>query len=332
MLDLTTRYLGLHLKHPLVASPSPLSARLDSVRELEDAGAAAIVLHSLFEEQITLESRDLDRHLSHGAESYGEALSYFPDLEDYRLGPESYLEHLRQCKAAVNVPVIASLNGVSTGGWIRYARLMQEAGADALELNEYYIPTDPDESGAQVEAMYEELVREVCAAVNIPVAVKLAPFFSSTANMCKRLADAGAKGLVLFNRFYQPDFDLETLEVTPNLVLSDSGELRLRLRWAAILYGRIDADLAITGGVHTGHDAVKCMLAGASVAMMTSALLRHGPSHLGTVLDAMTQWMEEHGYDSVDMMQGAMSQRSCAEPAAFERANYIHVLGSYTGR
>jgi len=332
MLDLTTRYLGLHLKHPLVASPSPLSARLDSVRQLEDAGAAAIVLHSLFEEQITLESQDLDRHLSHGAESYGEALSYFPDLEDYRLGPESYLEHLRECKAAVNVPVIASLNGVSTGGWIRYARLMQEAGADALELNEYYIPTDPDETGAQVEGMYEELVREVCAAVNIPVAVKLAPFFSSTANMCKRLADAGAKGLVLFNRFYQPDFDLETLEVAPNLVLSDSGELRLRLRWAAILYGRINADLAITGGVHTGHDAVKCMLAGASVAMMTSALLRHGPSHLGTVLDGMTLWMEEHGYESVEMMQGAMSQRSCAEPAAFERANYIHVLGSYTGR
>jgi len=332
MLDLTTRYLGLNLKHPLVASPSPLSARLDSVRQLEDAGAAAIVLHSLFEEQITLESQDLDRHLSHGSESYGEALSYFPELDDYRLGPESYLEHLRQCKAAVNVPVIASLNGVSTGGWIRYARLMEEAGADALELNEYYIPTDPEETGAQVEAMYEELVREVCAAVNIPVAVKLAPFFSSTANMCKRLADAGAKGLVLFNRFYQPDFDLETLEVTPNLVLSDSSELRLRLRWAAILFGRIEADLAITGGVHTGQDAVKCMLAGASVAMMTSALLRHGVSHIGTVLDGMTHWMEEHGYESVDMMQGAMSQRSCAEPAAFERANYIHVLGSYTGR
>ncbi|MBI1319701.1 MAG: dihydroorotate dehydrogenase-like protein [Candidatus Hydrogenedens sp.] len=332
MLDLTTRYLGLTLSSPLVASPSPLSARIDTVRQLEDAGAAAIVLHSLFEEQITLESRDLDRHLSHGEESYGEALSYFPELDDYKLGPDSYLEHIRACKEAVSVPVIASLNGVSAGGWTRYAKLMQEAGADALELNEYYIPTDPDESGADVEAMYEELVREVCAAVTIPVAVKLAPFFSSTANMCKRLAAAGAKGLVLFNRFYQPDFDLEQLAVLPNLVLSDSNELRLRLRWAAILHGRVDADLAITGGVHSGQDAVKCLMAGANVAMMTSALLRNGISHLATVRGELIEWMEEHDYTSVEMMQGAMSQRSCAEPAAYERANYIHVLGSYTAR
>lgn len=329
-MNLQTNYMGLNLASPLVASPSPLCAKLDALRQMEDHGAGAVVLHSLFEEQISLESRELDRHLSHSADSFAEALSYYPELEDYKLGPDAYLEHIRRAKETLGIPVIASLNGVSTGGWVRYARLMEEAGADALELNEYYIPTDPEESGADVEAMYEQLVRDVRASIKIPVAVKIAPFFTSTANMARRLKDAGADALVLFNRFYQPDFDLDNLSVTPNLVLSDSGELRLRLRWVAILHGRVDVDLAVTGGVHTAEDAVKCMMAGARVAMMTSALLRNGVSHLRTVRQGVLHWMEEHDYESVEMMQGAMSQKSCAEPAAYERANYIHVLGSYT--
>lgn len=329
-MELQTKYMGLTLKNPLVASPSPICARLDLLRQLEDHGASAVVLHSLFEEQLNLDSKELDRHLSHTAEGHAEALSYYPELDDYKLGPDSYLEHIRNAKGSLGIPVVASLNGVSSGGWVRYAKLMEEAGADAIELNEYYIPTDPDETGADVEAMYVQLVRDVKASVKIPVAVKIGPFFSSTANMAKRLKEAGADALVLFNRFYQPDFDLDNYTVTPNLVLSDSGELRLRLRWVAILHGRVDIDLAVTGGVHTAEDAVKCMMAGARVAMMTSALLRNGIRHLRTVREGMVHWMDEHGYDSVEMMQGAMSQRSCAEPAAYERANYIHVLGSYT--
>lgn len=329
-MNMQTNYMGLDLRSPLVASPSPLCAKLSSLRQMEDHGAGAVVLHSLFEEQITRESRDLDRHLSHGTESHAEALNYYPDLDDYKLGPYEYVEHLQNAKLALSIPVIASLNGVSSGGWVRYAKLMEDAGADAIELNEYYIPTDPNESGADVEAMYEQLVRDVRASVKIPVAVKIAPFFTSTANMARRLKEAGADALVLFNRFYQPDFDLENLSVTPNLVLSDSNELRLRLRWVAILHGRVDVDLAVTGGVHTAEDAVKCMMAGARVAMMTSAILRHGISHLATVTSGMQRWMEEHEYESIEMMQGAMSQKSCAEPAAYERANYIHVLGSYT--
>ncbi len=332
MTDLSTTYLGLALKNPLVVSASPLCEDLGTVRRMEDAGAAAIVLHSLFEEQLTLESQTLDRFLSQGTESFAESLSYFPDMGQYNLGPDGYLEHLRKVKAAVAVPVIGSLNGVSTGGWISYAKKIQEAGADALELNVYYLPTNPDLSGAQVEQMYCDLVRDVKAGLKIPVAVKLSPYFSAMANMARRLDQAGANALVLFNRFYQPDLDLEKLEVVPNLVLSESHELRLRLCWVAILFGKIQADLAITGGVHTAEDVVKAMMAGARVAMMTSALLKHGVQHLQTVRQGVSAWMEAHEYASVRQMQGSMSQRSVAEPAAYARANYMRVLRSYASR
>ena len=332
MTDLSTNYLGLTLKNPIVASASPLCEDLGAVRRMEEAGAAALVMHSLFEEQLTLESHDLDRNLSYGTESFAEALTYFPDMAQYNLGPDGYLEHLRQVKKAVGIPVLGSLNGVSTGGWIGYAKKIEEAGADGLELNVYYIPTNPEMTGAQVEQMYLDLVRDVRASVKIPVAVKLGPFFSAMAHMARRLDQAGANALVLFNRFYQPDFDLDKLEVAPNLRLSTSDELRLRLRWAAILYGRVRCDLAITGGVHTAEDVVKAMMAGAKVVMTTSALLMHGVEHLTTLRSGLVSWMEEHEYESVRQMQGSMSQKSVAEPAAFERANYMKVLRSYAVR
>lgn len=332
MVDLTTTYLGLTLKNPLVASPSPLCEDIGNIRRMEDAGASAVVLHSLFEEQINLESEVLDRYLSYGAESYAEALSYFPDLTAYKLGPDAYLEHIRKAKAAVSIPIIGSLNGVSTGGWIKYAKKIEEAGADALELNVYYIPTDPQLSGLEVRQMYLDLVRDVKASVNIPVAVKLGHFFSAFANMAYLLDQVGADALVMFNRFYQPDFDLENLEVVPTLTLSNSYELLLRIRWVAILYGRIKADMAVTGGVHTAQDVLKAMMAGAKVAMMTSALLKHGIDHLRVVQTDLRRWMEEHEYESIRQMQGSMSQRAVAEPAAFERANYLKVLSSYAAR
>ena len=332
MIDLSTTYLGLKLESPLVASASPLCEEVDNIRRMEDAGAAAVVLHSLFEEQIDLESGHLDRYLSNGTESYAESLTYFPDMASYRLGPDAYLEHIRKAKAAVQIPVIASLNGVSTGGWIEYARKIEQAGADALELNIYYIPTDPKMPGSQVEQMYVDLVRDVTQSVDIPVAVKLGPYFSALANMAERLDEAGADALVLFNRFYQPDFDLESLEVVPQLTLSSSYELLLRLHWVAILYGRVRADLAVTGGVHTGQDVLKAMMAGARVAMMTSALLQRGIGHLGQVRREVLAWMEEHEYESIRQMQGSMSYRSVPEPAAFERANYMKVLSSYVLR
>jgi dihydroorotate dehydrogenase (fumarate) len=332
MTDLSTRYLGLTLKNPLVVSPSPLNEDVDNLRRMEDQGASAVVLHSLFEEQINVQSNDLDRFLSHGAESFAEALSYFPEARAFSLGPEGYLEHIRKAKQAIGIPVIGSLNGVSTGGWIRYARMIEEAGADALELNVYYIPADPELSSAQVEKMYMDLVRDIKATIKIPVAVKLGPYFSAMANMAKRLDQAGASALVLFNRFYQPDFDLEQLEVVPNLVLSTSQELRLRLCWVAILYGHLKADLAITGGVHSPEDVIKAMMAGAKVAMMTSALLARGLGHLAMVQAGILQWMEEHEYSSIRQMQGSMSQKSVAEPAAFVRANYMKVLRSYALR
>jgi dihydroorotate dehydrogenase (fumarate) len=332
MTDLSTNYLGLTLKNPIVVSPSPLCEDLGAVRRMEDAGAAAVIMQSLFEEQLTLESNDLDRYLSHGTESFAESLTYFPDMTRYNLGPDGYLEHLRRVKAAVGIPVLGSLNGVSTGGWISYAKKIEEAGADGLELNVYYIPTNPEMSGAQVEQMYLDLVRDVRASVRIPVAVKLGPYFSAMANTAHRLDQAGADALVLFNRFYQPDFDLDKLEVVPNLRLSTSDELRLRLRWAAILFGHIRCDLAITGGIHTADDVLKAMMAGAKVAMTTSALLMHGVEHLTTLRAGVVSWMEEHEYESIRQMQGSMSQKSVAEPAAFERANYMRVLRSYALR
>jgi len=329
MVDLSTRYLGLRLASPLVASSSPLCGHLDEIRRMEDAGVGAVVLPSLFEEQIDLESHHLDHHLSHGAESYAEAISYFPDLASYHLGPEAYLDHLRRAKVAVAVPVVASLNGVSSGGWIRYARLLEEAGADALELNVYFMATDFDKPSAEVELMYLELARAVKAGVGIPVAIKLGHAFTATAHFARRLDEVGVGALVLFNRFYQPDFDIERLEVVPSLTLSRSSELLLRLHWVAILYGHIRADLAVTGGVHTAVDVLKAMMAGARVAMMTSALLEHGVGHLARVRADLVTWMETHEYESIGQMQGSMSHRSVTDPAAFERANYLRVLGSY---
>jgi dihydroorotate dehydrogenase (fumarate) len=329
-MDLTTTYLGKQLKNPLVASASPLSRSLDNIRRLEDAGAAAIVLFSLFEEEILHETRELDHFLTYGAESYAEALSYFPELEEFYFWPEEYLEHIRRAKAAVEIPVIGSLNGVSTGGWIDYARKIEAAGADAIELNLYYIPTDPALSGDDVERMYLNTLKAVKASVGIPVALKLSPFFSAMANMAKQFDDAGADALVLFNRFYQPDIDLENLEVVPNVILSTPQSMRLPLRWIAILYGKIKADLAATSGIHTAQDVLKMLMAGANVTMMTSALLRKGIGHLREVISEMEIWMAEHEYESVRQMQGSMSQKSVAEPAAFERANYIKALHRFS--
>jgi dihydroorotate dehydrogenase (fumarate) len=328
-IDLSTSYLGLQLKNPLVASASPLSKRVDLVRRMEEAGASAVVLYSLFEEQITYESLELDYFLQRGTDVFSEALSYFPDLDHYNMGTEPYLDHLHAVKQAVSIPVIGSLNGMSTGGWVEYAHRIEQAGADALELNIYYLPTDPDLTGTELEEEYVKLVRDVRAAVKIPIALKLSPFFTSIPNMAKRFVEAGANGLVLFNRFYQPDFDLDTLEVVPNLELSTSSELRLPLRWIAILYGRIQADFALTSGVHTAVDVVKAMMAGASVAMMTSNLLAYGIEQLTVILATLQEWMVEHEYDSIATMKGSMSQRAVADPAAFERANYMKALSSF---
>src|SRR6266571_2007702 len=328
-LDFTTNYLGLELKNPLVASASPLSKKVESVRRLEDAGVAAVVMSSLFEEQITHESQELDHYLERGTHSYAESLGYFPDLDHYNLGPEPYLEHLHRIKQAVSIPVIGSLNGVSSGGWVEYAYKIEQAGADALELNIYYLPTDVDLSGAELEDVYVKLVGDVRERVKLPIAPKLSPFFTALPNIASRFVDAGANGLVLFNRFYQPDFDLEELEVVPNLELSTSHELRLPLRWIALLYGRIEADFALTSGVHSAQDVLKAMMAGASVAMMTSTLLANGIGRIMHILTDMQEWMIEHEYESVAYMKGSMSQRAVAEPAAFERANYMKMLNSF---
>jgi len=328
-MDLSTTYMGMNLRNPLVASSSPLSHKVDTICKLEEAGIGAVVMYSLFEEQITLESQQLDYFLTHGTESYAEALSYFPDLGEYNVGPDEYLNLIRKAKERVNIPVIGSLNGVSAGGWVKYARMIQEAGADALELNVYYLPTDPDLPGTEVEQMTVDVVKAVRQEVSIPLAVKMGPFFSSIPNMAKRLAEAGANALVLFNRFYQPDIDIENLEVTPHLVLSDSDELRLPLRWTAILYGRVPVDLAITTGVHTYQDVLKGLMAGAKVTMMASELLQNGMERIGQILDEMRAWMEEHEYTSVRQMIGSVSQKNVKEPAAFERANYMKVLDSY---
>ncbi|MEW5804843.1 MAG: dihydroorotate dehydrogenase-like protein [bacterium] len=331
-MDLSTNYLGLALKHPLVPSASPLSAQIDKIRAMEDAGAAAIVLHSLFEEQITHDTLELNYYTSYHYEWFPEALSYFPEPKEYHLGPEEYLEHIRKAKEAVDIPVIASLNGVTTGGWLRYAEKMQQAGADALELNTYYIPTDASLAGAKVEGIYLDILRTIKEKVTLPVAVKLSPYFSSTAAMAKNLVEAGADGLVLFNRFYQPDFDLENLEVVPEVTLSTSEDLRLPLRWIAILSGRISCSLAATSGVHTAEDALKVLLAGADVAMLCSSLLKNGISHLATILKGMEIWMEQKDYTSVSQLKGSMSQKSVENPAAFERANYMKALHSYRER
>ena len=328
-MNLKTNYLGLELKNPLVPSSSPLSRTLDGLRQMEDAGASAIVLYSLFEEQILQETHTLNEHLLQGTESFAEALNYFPEAPEFKHGPDVYLNHIRRAKESLSIPIIASLNGVSDGWWIRYAKDIEQAGADALELNIYYLPTRLDESSADVEMLYLDALKHVKKAVSIPVAMKMNPYFSAMGNMSKRLVESGADGLVLFNRFYQPDLDLEQLSVVPNLVLSNSTELRLPLRWIAILYGRLQTDFALTSGVHNVTDVLKGIAAGAAVTMIASELLRNGVGRLKVIEEGMTQWLEENEYSSLDELRGSLSQINCAEPAAFERANYMRVLSSY---
>lgn len=330
MTTLTTEYLGLSLAHPIVASSSPLTGSIDSLLALEDAGAAAVVLPSLFEEQVEHDSQALDYSLGAGmgfnAESHG---GYFPELDDYDSGQGQYLDLLVEAKRELEVPVIASLNGTSEGGWTSYAAAMADKGADALELNIYLVAADPDSTGAEIEDQYLRLVETVRSTIDIPLAVKIGPWFSSPGNMARRLADAGADGLVMFNRFYLPDIDLETLDVTPDLVLSTPNEVRLTLRWIATMAGAVDADLAATTGVHSSDEVVKLILAGAQVVMMSSALLIHGPAHLGRVLADTSEWFADRDYASVDQARGSVSQASVADPTAFERANYMKTLSSY---
>jgi dihydroorotate dehydrogenase (fumarate) len=330
MIDLSTQYLGLKLRNPLVVSASPLCKEIMNLRQMEDAGAGAIVLHSLFEEQINIESNELDRFLWDGSHLSAESTTIFPDLASYNIGPEGYLEHIRRAKQAVSVPVIASLNGVSRGGWVSYAHDMQQAGADAIELNVYFVPADPSSSSDEIEKLYLDLVTEIRNTVSIPFAVKIGPYFSAFANMAQRLEAAGANGIVIFNRFYQPDIDLDALEVRPLLTLSNSGELLLRLHWAAILYGHIHADIAITGGVHTVEDVIKSMMSGAKVTMLTSALLQNGIGYLRPLRNQLEAWLEKNEYESVQQMQGSMSQQNVPNPKAYQRANYMKVLSSYT--
>ena len=328
-MDLSTRYLGMNLRTPLVPSASPLSDSIDNIKRMEDAGASAVVLYSLFEEQLTREREALDYHLKHGTESFAEALTYLPTPVEFRVGPEGYLGLIREAKEAVGIPIIASLNGTSIGGWVDYAKRIEEAGADALELNIYFIPTDTTCSSAEVEQTYVDILKAVKFVVSIPVALKLSPFFSSLANMARRLDEAGANALVLFNRFYQPDMDLDNLEIRPNVLLSTPQALRLPLRWVAILYDRVKADLAATSGIHSSQDVLKVLLAGAKVAQLCSVLLRNGIGHIREIEKGMVEWMEQRGYESVNQLRGSMSQKNCADPSAFERAQYMQAVLSY---
>jgi dihydroorotate dehydrogenase (fumarate) len=328
-MDLTTTYLGFELPHPFMPGASPMVDDLDMVRRLEDAGAAAIVMHSLFEEQITLEQLGTIHQMEAHEESFAEALSYFPHPSDYALGPQQYLEQIARIKRTVAVPVIASLNGVTPAGWLEHARLIEQAGADALELNVYYLATDPHDTAATVEQRLFDIVRMVKSAVAVPVAVKLSPFFSAMSHLAVELDSLRVDGLVIFNRFYQPDIDIESLEAVPSLSLSDSSELLLRLRWLAVLAGRVRASLAVTGGVHTCIDAVKAVMAGAQAVQLVSALLQRGPEYLKTLREQIGTWLEEHEYDSLAQMQGSMSLQRCPDPSAFERANYMRVLQSW---
>lgn len=328
-MDLSTSYLGLKLRNPLVASAGPLAEEIDNLRQMEDSGVAAIVLYSLFEEQLRQDSAELHERMEQGTYSYAEALTYFPEPEEFRLGPEEYLAHIQKAKAAVKVPIIASLNGSSVGGWTSYARKIQEAGADALELNIYNIPTDADVTSLEIEDSYLKIVQAVKSAVTIPVAVKLSPFFTNFANMAKRLDHAGANGLVLFNRFYQPDIDLESLEVKPNILLSTPMAMRVPLRWVALLYGRIKASLAATSGIHRASDVLKMLMAGADVTMLCSTLIRHGSRQVGVIERDMVAWLEEHEYASVSQLKGSLSQKNCPEPSAFERAQYMKAISKF---
>jgi dihydroorotate dehydrogenase (fumarate) len=326
MIDLSTNYLGLQLRTPLVASASPLSHELSGIRRLEDVGASAVVLYSLFEEQIRRENHNLEHFLQAGTESFAEAVTYLPQSHDFHTGPEEYLAHIVKAKEAVDIPIIASLNGATLGGWTDYARRIEQAGADAIECNIYFLPTDMNASSLEIENIYLDILRAVKLAVHIPVAVKLSPFFSNTANMAKRLDAIGADGLVLFNRFYQPDIDLDNLVIQPNVLLSTPQDLRLPLTWIGILYARVKASLAATSGIHQAEDAVKMLMVGASATMMCSVLLREGPEHIRFVERQLEQWMADHEYESVRQMQGSMSQLRCADPSAFERAQYMRAV------
>jgi dihydroorotate dehydrogenase (fumarate) len=328
-MDLSTNYLGLKLRTPLVPAASPLSEEIDTIKALEDAGAAAVVLYSLFEEQLRQDRAELAHHLEHGTYSTPEALTYFPQPEAFRLGPEEYLEHIAKARQAVRIPVIASLNGSSVGGWTAYAKAIEAAGAHALELNIYYIPTDMNLSSAEVEQTYLDILQAVKSAVTIPVAVKLSPFFTNFANMAKRLDQAGANGLVLFNRFYQPDIDLDALEVKPNILLSTPMAMRVPLRWIALLYGKLRPSLAATSGIYRATDVLKMLMAGADVAMLCSALIRHGPRQVAVVERDLVAWLEEHEYESVAQLKGSLSQKNCADPSAFERAQYMKAISQY---
>ncbi|HLA42920.1 MAG TPA: dihydroorotate dehydrogenase-like protein [Aggregatilineales bacterium] len=331
-MNLTTKYLGKTLRTPIVVSASPLSEEVDAIRRMEDAGASAVTLYSLFEEQLTRDQYALHHHLEYGTQSFAEALTYFPEPAEFHIGPEGYLEHIRRAREAVDMPVFASLNGSTPGGWTDFARQIEQAGADALELNLYSIPTDIDMTGAEVEQRYVDVVKAVKATVNIPVAVKVSPFFSNMANMAKRFVqEAGADGLVLFNRFYQPDIDLEALEVHPNVLLSTPQALRLPLRWIAILHNRIGADLAATSGIHQAEDVLKMMMVGANVTMMASALMKYGIDHIRVVERDLVRWMEEHEYESIHQMQGSMSQQKSADASAFERAQYMRAVSHLPG-
>jgi dihydroorotate dehydrogenase (fumarate) len=328
-MDLSTFYLGMKLKNPIVVSASPFSHSLDSMQKLEDSGASAIVMHSLFEEQIIHEEEALEHYRTYGTESYAEAISYFPNASEYHLDPEIYLELITKASAKLEIPVIASLNGITPGGWIEYAKKMADAGASALELNVYYIPTDGKMSGQEVEKRYSDILRLIRGTVKIPIAIKLSPFFSSISNVAQNLVKNGADGLVLFNRFYQPDIDLDELDVKPGVVLSDSYANRLPMRWIGILYGKVKASLAATSGIHTAEDVLKLTMVGSDATMMCSALLKNGPGHVTKVLKDLEKWMNEHEYESIEQMKGSLSHRSTAEPSAFERANYMKALNRY---
>jgi dihydroorotate dehydrogenase (fumarate) len=329
-MDLTTTYLGLKLNSPLVISASPLSEDVDNIKRMADAGAAAVVLYSLFEEQLRRDRLELNQNLQQGTESFAESLTYFPDPGEYRLGPEEYLKHIAAAKKATGIPIIASLNGSSVGGWMDYARQIQQAGADALELNIYYIPTDMNLPGEVVEETYLNILKAVKANVTIPVAVKLSPFFSNFANMAQRFDQAGANGLVLFNRFYQPDIELESLEVKPNILLSTPMAARLPLRWIALLHGRVNASLAATSGIHRAADVLKMLLAGADVTMLCSTIIRHGLPQIAMIERGLLDWLEEHEYESVNQLKGSLSQKNCPDPTAFERAQYMRAISSYS--
>jgi len=328
-MDLSTTYLGLKLRTPLVPAASPLSEEIETIEQMENAGASAVVLYSLFEEQLRQDSVELAQRLEHGTFSTPEALTYFPEPEEFRLGPEEYLSHIAKAKKAVEIPIIASLNGSSVGGWTEYAKAIQQAGADALELNIYYIPTDLYRTSLEIEQNYLDILKAVKSVVTIPVAIKLSPFFTNFANMAKRLDGAGADGLVLFNRFYQPDIDLESLEIRPNILLSTPMAMRVPLRWIALLYGKLEANLAATSGIHRASDALKMLMAGADVTLLCSALIRHGVRQIGVIERDLVAWMEEHEYHSVAQLKGSLSQKNCADPSAFERAQYMKAISQF---